>query len=698
MSPELAPAEAQKAAPRQEETASPGAPPLPAGARYLVTGGGTGGHVYPAVAIADEIKRRDPKARFLYVGVRGKSEAQIVPRRGYPLAFVSAEGWPGAARPVALLRFGLKLALGVLKGAYLLLTFRPEMVIGTGGYVSAPVMLAAILLRRLGLFRGKTFIHEQNTAPGKLNLLVGGKVDAVGVSFPETLKFFPKTGRLVGYPVRRELGVTGREEARAALGVPPGKKVVFVFGGSQGARTLNRALVEALPKLLEGGDLFLIHGTGTYRGAGYDAVKDTEARLKDAGLAPGAGEYLRRDFFHDIERCYAAADLVVCRGGAGTLTEICARGLPSLVVPKANLPGDHQVKNARALAQAGAARVLYERLSWGEGGLEASLPGESLAQAIRELLSRPEDLAAMGKASRAYWREDALGTISGALSDLARGAAPPREKAPEPPGPDLEAMGGAELVTYLERRARSAAAPLSAGDREYLCYRADDYLASPSWQVRNRGVKLVGLLSYKERLPLLVFLLKDKRPVGLFLRLLGGDYEQVGFIRRNVLEALIRLDELNPEVEEALRLGLSDGYFEARTQAALAALHFAPRLGPGAAAIEAALRGCFNDTDFEVSAAAARALGAISRDPAVLGELGRYLFHKNWKLRQGIVEATHALYQRGVVTREAARGLLEEILITSNGFQPRFPLKAKIAELGRALEEPARAKEERERR
>src|SRR5687767_8661792 len=180
MSVELAAQEAQKSAPPpQRETHAHEAPPLPPGARYLVTGGGTGGHVYPAVAIADEIRRRDPSATFLYVGVRGKSEEQIVPRRGYPLKFVWSEGFPGTSRPLSLLRFSLKLFVGVLQGIYLLLSFKPQMVIGAGGYVSAPVMLAAILLKRLKLFSGLTFIHEQNTAPGKLNLLVGAKVDAV---------------------------------------------------------------------------------------------------------------------------------------------------------------------------------------------------------------------------------------------------------------------------------------------------------------------------------------------------------------------------------------------------------------------------------------------------------------------------------------------------------------------------------------
>lgn len=666
--------------------------PLPPGSRYLLTGGGTGGHVYPAIAIADEIKRRDPTAKFLYVGVKGKSEATIVPRRGYPLTFVTSEGWPGARKPMALLRFSLKLGFGILKSLFLLMTFRPQLIIGAGGYVSAPIMLAAIGLKKLGLFRGRTFVHEQNTFPGKLNLLVGNRVDRVGVSFVESLKYFPRTGTFVGYPVRRELGHADPVAARQALGIPEGKKVIFAFGGSQGARTINRAIIEALPRFKTHSDLFILHGTGTYKGPGYDAVGDSQARLKALDLGDTASFYQQRDYFHNIEQAYAVADLVICRGGAGTLTELAARGIPCLIVPKANLPGDHQVKNARALANAGAGRVIYERVDQvREGGLEEYVSGTLLADAALALLASPESLDRMREQCRSFYRGSALGRIGNALATLidpkAALADTVQEEVPKRNGPDFEDLGPVALLTFLEKQERQGGVRIPAEDLEYLQYRTDDYLSSSSWGVRNRAVKLVGLLRYQERLPHLLYMLKDRRPVSWPMRLLGGDFEQVGFIRRNIFEALRRLDVVNTEVIDAIHYGLDDPYFEVRTQAALTAAHFGERLGDAKAPLASLLRHQLEDDNFEVVVGAMSALGRLSTDASLVDSYRPFLFNKNWKIRQAVLASLGTLLGRGVVSVEQVREYMEEILITSNGFQPHFPLKAELLKLGRQLQQ-----------
>lgn len=667
--------------------------PLPPGSRYLLTGGGTGGHVYPAIAIADEIRRRDPSARFLYVGVKGKSETTIVPRRGYPLKYVMAEGWPGGRNLIALARFSVKLLFGMLKSIYLLMTFRPRLIIGSGGYVSAPVMLAAILLRRIKMLHARTFIHEQNTFPGKLNRLVGARVDVVGVSFVETLKYFPQTGVYVGYPVRRELGVADATEARALLGVPAGKKVIFAFGGSQGARTLNRALIEALPLLKARDDLFIIHGTGTYKGPAYDAVGDSQARLKALQLGDTSSYYLQRDYFHNIEQAYAIADLVICRGGAGTLTEIAARGIPALIIPKANLPGDHQVKNARAMASAGAGRVIYERVDEvREGGLEEHVSGQHLAQVALEMIDDAAQLERMRAAARTFYRGDSLGRIGNALATLMDPShRRPQEDSPPLPtkdGPDFEDLGPVALLTVLERRERRNEGPVPESDLEYLRYRTDDYLASPNWQVRNRAVKLVGLLRYQERLPHLLFMLRDRRPAHWALRLLGADYEQVGFIRRNIFEAIRRLNVIDSEVSAIILQGLEDPYFEVRTQAAATAAHFAGRLGAAHNPIIALLRQHLKEENFEVVVAAANALGKLSKDGGIIQDYRRFLFHKNWKIRQAIVASLGKLLERGVISAEQVAEYLDEVLITSNGFQPLFPLKQELLRTGKLLQQP----------
>ena len=663
--------------------------PLKPGGRYVITGGGTGGHVYPAIAIADEIRRRDPTAKFLYVGVRGKSEASIVPRRGYPLRFVYSTGWPGGRDPFKLALFTLTLGLGILKAAFILMWFRPRLIIGTGGYVSAPIMLAALGLRRLRLLRARTFIHEQNTFPGRLNLLIGRLVDRVGVSFPETLRYFPGKGVYVGYPVRREMAEVDREEARKALGIPTGKKVVFAFGGSQGARTINRAVVEALPHLLAREDVFVIHGTGANRPGGYQAAADTERQLRRIEIPLDMGRYLRQDYFHNIEQIYAVADLVICRAGAGTLTEICARGLTSVVLPKANLPGDHQVKNARVLAQSGGARVMYERVDLTGGGLEERVHGDQLAAVVLDLLDQPELLKMMGARARASFEARSLDNISEELARLVQGLSPhpqARRQAPEIKGPDLEAMGATALVNWLSRLHRTGEKPpITAADREYLEYRIDGYLSSPGWQSRNHGVKLVGLLGYVDRLPHLVYLLRERRRVGLLQRLQGGDFEQVGFIRRNIFDALIQLDVADPETVEAIVIGLADPYFEARSAAARCASHFADRLGSSRKVVEGALLSCLSDDNFEVQIDVAQALGRIASEGQLLETFRPYFFHDNWRVRRALVVALHSALDRGLVDPFELEEALEEILITSYGFSPHFPLKAEMLRLGKTL-------------
>lgn len=663
--------------------------PLKPGGRYVITGGGTGGHVYPAIAIADEIRRRDPTAKFLYVGVRGKSEASIVPRRGYPLRFVYSTGWPGGRDPFKLGLFAITLAAGILKAALILMVFRPRLIIGTGGYVSAPIMLAALGLRRLHLLRARTFVHEQNTFPGRLNLLIGRLVDRVGVSFPETLRYFPGKGVYVGYPVRREMAEVDREDALKALGIPAGKKVVFAFGGSQGARTINRAVVEALPQLLGRDDIFVIHGTGANRPGGYQAAADTERQLRRIEIPLDMGRYLRQDYFHNIEQIYAVADLVICRAGAGTLTEICARGLTSVVLPKANLPGDHQVKNARVLAQSGGARVMYERVDLTGGGLEERVHGDQLAAVVMELLDQPELLKMMGARAKASFEARSLDNIAEELARLAQGLAPhpqARRQAPEIKGPDLEAMGATSLVTWLTRLHRTGEkAPITAADREYLEYRIDGYLSSPAWQSRNQGVKLVGLLGYIERLPHLVYLLRERRRVGLLQRLQGGDFEQVGFIRRNIFDALIQLDVADPETVEAIIIGLADPYFEARSAAARCAAHFAERLGSSSKVVEGALLSCLSDDNFEVQIDVAQALGRVASEGQLLETFRPYFFHDNWRVRRALVTALHSALDRGLVDPFELEEALEEILITSYGFSPHFPLKAEMLRVGKTL-------------
>ncbi len=461
--------------------------------RYLLTGGGTGGHVYPAIAIADELRRREPEAAFLYVGVKGKAEEKIAPKRGYEIRFVSSEGWPGGRPSLALLRFAWRLGVGVLQAILILRRYQPHVIIATGGYVSAPIMLAWVLLRRLKLTQARAFVHEQNLMPGRLNLLIGKLADRTGVSFEESRRYLPQA-EFVGYPVRKEIVGTTQAEARERLKLPADARVVLAFGGSQGARTINRALIDALPRLLQDPKIWVIHGVGRLDSPLYRAEQDTHARFSALTLSEEQRKrYQTYAYLDPIEDYYAAADLVVGRGGAGTLTEMAVCGLASLIIPKANLPGDHQVRNARALQDGAAADVVYEHAQRTEEGLIDVVSGDELAVAIERLLQDPERLAKMRSAIRSFGDVTALGRIVDRVQDLAAGRllALPDRPTPKSDGPVFTEMSGAGLVAHLSRHGLKDIPPREI---EYLTYRADGYLSSEAWQTRNNGVKLVGLL------------------------------------------------------------------------------------------------------------------------------------------------------------------------------------------------------------
>jgi len=682
---------------RQSDTLGPQA--MKSFSRILLTGGGTAGHVNPALAIGRALG--DERTAYLYVGVRGRAEAEVVPREGIPIRFVRASAYPGTRPSLAWLGFLLNLAAGTARALFIVRSFKPEIVVGTGGYASAPTMLAAAMLRRMGLLSARVYVHEQNAAPGKLNLLVGRLADRVFVSFADTLAAFPENGTMAGYPLRRRIQKTDRDAARAALDfrVPPGRQVVFAFGGSQGARTINRALVDALGALAPHRDrLFIIHGTGMRRGDGaLDPGADVQARLAQRYTEEERrgfeGFYVSRPFFHDIEKVYALTDLVVVRAGAGTLNEVAALGLPAIVVPKINLPGEHQVMNARALAAAGGASVLYEETRNEGGHVVEVLDGQALAETILALVADAEGLRRMGAANRAFATTDALEVIRRAIA-----GDEPSPGLPFPP-PRMEPGGGrlfsdnALLYALEHRRAASLPAGVArpeqprAEDRPYYISRAASLLARRNWEARNLGVKLLGLLEGREKLPLVVALLKDRQPAPWYQRLFGGDFEQVGFIRRNALTTIARIGVVTPDVEDVLAAALADPYYEARAEACRAITALDRHLSDqGRARLIAGLVGLLGDRWLEVAAAAAEALGHVGGETDARPALLALVDHKYWLVRAAALRGLHALVERGRAgdldtLEQAARGFA----LTATDFRPEFTIRTSYGRLIRAI-------------
>ncbi len=656
--------------------------------RILYTGGGTGGHVTPNLAIHGELSLRHPGARHLYVGLRGKAEAVLAPGAGIPLRTVRARPWPGFRNIPAFLVFLATLAAGTLKAAWILATWRPDLVVATGGYGAAPVVLAAALLRRLHLIRTRIFVHESNVALGRMNAVAARFADRVGVAFPETLPRLPlQNGAVVGYPVRPRAVHGDRDEARRQLGIPADALVVFAFGGSQGARTLNRAVVDALPRLLADPSIWVIHGTGKHlAGNRYNGAQDTAKRLADMPpLGDAARRYMPADFFTDIGTQYAAADLAVCRAGAGTLSEVCAAGLPSIVIPKANLPGDHQVGNARSLARGGAAVIMFEGIDLADPAAAVeSVDGEALAAEILGLIHDPERLDTMGRRATAQHDPSVLTRIADHADALLAGVPLPADVA-RPGASDAGDRilgldsGGLERLLHQVR----AGGALEPDESMLVRYKIDGFLAESNYVQRARGCRMAGLAGHVTRRAVLVAYAAGRRP--------DGRLREAPIVRRDAFVGLGYLGDLDESVLDALAAGVEDPYYEARRSAIQALVALATTAGDireraAFTRFEDALSTRLTDHSFEVRSAAAEALGLLAVDTeALVPRLRRLRLDRVWIVRASVYKALASLVRRKMLSPSRAREEMRQVLLTSVGNRPLYPLREAARRLAEAI-------------
>lgn len=380
--------------------------------RLVVSGGGTGGHIYPALAVAVAVRELEPGSEVLYVGTADGLEADIVPREGLPFRAIPSRGLIGRG-PLGAPGAGLTAVRGVVAARRIVGSFRPDAILGTGGYVSGPVALAALLCRV------PLVIHEQNVFPGVTNRLAARWAAAVAVPFADARRHFPRGVRVVvtGNPVRRAVLETSAEEGRRVLGLAPGGRLLYLVGGSRGARVLNEAAIAALPGWLRRPEVRVVFS------AGERYYADTVKALERKGLRPrDDGRLLLVPYLERADAALAAADLVVTRAGGTTLAEVTARGVPAVIVPSPNVTHNHQEYNARVLARAGAARVI----------LEADLTGAVLEKEVADLLERPELLARMRRASLGLGQPQAAAEIAKLLLRAARGPRPASAPAKHP--------------------------------------------------------------------------------------------------------------------------------------------------------------------------------------------------------------------------------------------------------------------------
>lgn len=357
--------------------------------KVIMTGGGTGGHIYPAIAIADEIKKRDENAEILFVGAETGLEKKLVPENGYEVKLITVKGFnrKHLLQNVDVLK---KLRKGSKRAKEIIKTFKPDVVIGTGGYVSAPVVKTA---QKMNI---PTYIHEQNAFPGVTNKMLERHVEKVFLGFAEGAEHFkhPEKHITTGNPVREDFLRQEKGAARAQLGFSPRDFVLLAFGGSQGAGRINKAMLKVIEAFngVEGFQICM--ATGSYY---YQAIME---EFRENGIT--LSDNIRvMEYIKDMPKYLAASDLVISRSGALTVAEVTVCGKPAIFVPSPNVTGNHQYFNAKAVSERGGAMVIEEK----------DLDNDRLISALLNLKNNPEILKDMSEKSRACASDDAVKII-----------------------------------------------------------------------------------------------------------------------------------------------------------------------------------------------------------------------------------------------------------------------------------------------
>jgi UDP-N-acetylglucosamine--N-acetylmuramyl-(pentapeptide) pyrophosphoryl-undecaprenol N-acetylglucosamine transferase len=341
----------------------------------LISGGGTGGHIYPALAIANAWMEKHPGSEILFVGAEGKMEMQKVPEAGYTIKGLPVAGLQRSFT-LANLSFPFKLWKSLKMATTIVNEFKPQLVVGVGGYASGPVLYAA---QSKGI---PTLLQEQNSYAGLTNKLLAKKAATICVAYPEMDRFFPKEKiKVTGNPVRKDLlDLSGKRVlGLQKFGLDASRKTVLVLGGSLGARTLNQAMVKHMADLEKAGYQVLWQSGKFY-------FKEMEAALKQAGLT----HIHLREFIREMDLAYAAADLIVSRAGALSVSELCLVGKPVIFVPSPNVAEDHQTKNASACVKQGAAVLLpdAEAVELLKKTIDSLLQDEKQASALAENIKK----------------------------------------------------------------------------------------------------------------------------------------------------------------------------------------------------------------------------------------------------------------------------------------------------------------------
>lgn len=367
--------------------------------RIIVSGGGTGGHIYPAITLIRCIQHLVEGSEVLYVGTKAGLESDIIPKEGLPFTTVDIRSFE---RKISLhnVQTVCLAAQSVWRARRIVKDFKPDVVIGTGGYVCGPVLLAASLLKI------PTLIQEQNVFAGVTNKILGRFVTKVAVGYEEATKFFPEDKTVfTGNPIRNEVLLEERQAALQSFGLDPDKLTILISGGSRGARSINRAMIDVHRHFFANSAVQLLHVTGKNE---YNDIVDKMA--KHGIKNDGRGNIIIKPYLYNMPKALAMTDLAVFRAGAVGLAELTAKGIPAILVPYPYAAENHQEYNALAMQKNGAAIVIHD----------TELNSDKLIQTIEELLKNQSKLQAMAKSSKAMGRPQAAHDIAKLAVNLAK--------------------------------------------------------------------------------------------------------------------------------------------------------------------------------------------------------------------------------------------------------------------------------------
>jgi UDP-N-acetylglucosamine--N-acetylmuramyl-(pentapeptide) pyrophosphoryl-undecaprenol N-acetylglucosamine transferase len=367
--------------------------------RVILSGGGTGGHIYPAVSIAKEILKQYQDAEILFIGTERGLESSIVPKEGVELLTIKVRGFQRKLSVENVLAVKESF-VSLFKVSKIIRDFKPDMVIGTGGYVCGSVLLAAALMNV------PTLIHEQNAFPGVTNKILARLVDIIALNFAEAKKYLPKSNKVIvtGNPIRGNILSISKDEGLKEFGFSSELPIVFVVGGSRGAKRLNESVMLIAKQCVLKKNFQMLHMTGETQ---YEDMID-KYKSEDIDVH---GKYLKvMPYLYNMPHALAASDIIISRCGASTLSEITALGKPSILIPYPYATDNHQEYNARALEKNGAAIVILER----------DLNGDILYNEVSDMLNKPEKTNQMSKKSKELGRADAAYVIVKAAAELVR--------------------------------------------------------------------------------------------------------------------------------------------------------------------------------------------------------------------------------------------------------------------------------------